>query len=182
MEADGDFIKSISWCRDLLGSPNVTIVPTPSRKIKESTEDALFSEALKDKDTVRDCLTFHDRPESDSALIHQVNMIVSLGHKVNGYPHVTHGGMVAVLFDEVMGTLLALNKRRVAIPGVESSVTANLNVTFLLPVATPQTVILSAVFKKIEGRKIFIGATLKDSAGVAHAKAEALWISLKEKL
>lgn len=30
--------------------------------------------------------------------------------RLNGYPHLCHGGIVATIMDEVMGTLLAVNK------------------------------------------------------------------------
>ncbi|CAG8958387.1 hypothetical protein HYFRA_00011064 [Hymenoscyphus fraxineus] len=178
MEADGRIISKIPWCARLLANPNITIAQTPSRIYKESTEDSLFAETLKTKDTISDCVTFHDKAKSDSDVIRQVNMIVTLEHKVNGFPHVAHGGFIAVLFDEVMGTLLLLNKQRVTSPPIGSALTASMNVKYMAPLSTPQTVILTSTIKIIEGRKIFLEATLKDSSGIVAAKAEALWIAV----
>ena len=72
--------------------------------------------------------------------------------------------------------MLTVNKnmKDAAIRGV--TVTAYLNITYLKPVATPQTVLLTANFRDIKGYKYYIDASAKDGSGVFLAKAEALWI------
>jgi len=178
MEADEITIRSIPWCADLISGPNVIIMPTESREPKESTEDALFAQTLKTPDTISGCLTFYDKPSCDSAPIDKINTLISLGFAVNGYPHVAHGGLVATLLDEIMGLLLSVNKRRAAVPDNSMIVTANLNVTYLKPVPTPSTILVSAKFKEIAGRKMFLLATVEDSSGVALARAEGLWVRI----
>ncbi|TVY32686.1 Verlamelin biosynthesis protein B [Lachnellula occidentalis] len=179
MEADEASIRSIPWCAALISGPNIVILPTESRAPKTSTEDALFARTLKTSDTISGCLTFYDQPgdSSASAPINRINTLVSLGSAVNGYPHVAHGGIVATLIDEVMGLLLSVNKHpKVAFPDVGRTVTAYLNVTYLKPVVTPSTILVSASFRETVGRKLFLNASVEDSCGVALARAEALWI------
>jgi len=176
MEADETAIRSIPWCAELLSGPNIVILPTASRELKESTEDALFAQTLKTPDTISGCLSFYEKPSSDSAPINKINTLISLGFAVNGFPHVAHGGLVATLLDEVMGILLSVNKGRAAVPDTGMTVTANLNVTYIKPVTTPSTILVSAKIKEIKGRKLFVLATLEDSGGVALARAEGLWV------
>ncbi|TVY31878.1 Verlamelin biosynthesis protein B [Lachnellula subtilissima] len=192
MEADEAHIRSIPWCASLISGPNIVILPTESRAPKTSTEDALFAQTLKTPDTISGCLTFYEQPGSSSAStsavapINKISTLVSLGSGVNGYPHVAHGGLVATLVDEIMGLLLSVNKHpKVVFPDIGRTVTAYLNITYLKPVATPSTILVSAQIKEITGRKIFVRASVEDRWGVALARAEALWIRVdkeKEKL
>ncbi|TVY87256.1 Verlamelin biosynthesis protein B [Lachnellula willkommii] len=183
METDEAHIRSIPWCAALISGPNIVILPTESRKPKESTEDALFAQTLKTPDTISGCLTFHNAnpannpSASASTPINQINTLVTLGSAVNGYPHVAHGGLVATLIDEAMGVLLAVNKHpKVVFPDVGRTVTAYLHVTYLKAVVTPSTVLVSARIKETVGRKLFLEAGVEDRWGAALARAEALWI------
>lgn len=177
MEADEAHIRSIPWCAALISGPSIVILPTESRAPKESTEDALFAQTLKTPDTISGCLTFYDRANNSSAHINKINTLISLGSAVNGYPHVAHGGLVATLVDEIMGLLLSVNKHpKVAFPDIGRTVTAYLHITYLKPVVTPATILVSARFKEVAGRKLFLEASVEDRWGVALAKAEALWI------
>ena len=80
--------------------------------------------------------------------------------------------------DEVMGMLLSVNKDLEGAIVREATVTASLNVTFIKPVKTPGTVLVTAKFKDITGRKYFIVSSVRDANGVVLAKAEALWVGL----
>lgn len=176
---DPKYFQSIPWCAKLLEEPNIVITPALSREYKESTEDALFAETLKSDDTIRAFLSFYKQPATaEVARIDEIHTLLSLGYRVNGYPHLCHGGIVATILDEVMGSLLSVNKALGHIKG--SSVTAYLNVTYLKPVATPQTVLVTARLRDVKRQKYYVEALVKDSCGVVLAKAEALWIGLKE--
>jgi hypothetical protein len=74
-----------------------------------------------------------------------------------------------------MGILTTINKDRKSMPKGDI-VTAYLTVKYRKPVATPQTVLVSAGFRKVEGRKYFIDGMVKDGFGTILAIAEALWI------
>jgi acyl-coenzyme A thioesterase PaaI-like protein len=56
------------------------------------------------------------------------------------------------------------------------TLTAYLNVSYVKPVGTPGTVLVSARFKEIMGRKHFLEATIKGGDGVVLSRAEALFI------
>jgi acyl-coenzyme A thioesterase PaaI-like protein len=178
IEPDLSFFQSIPWCSELLSEPDIVITTTPSRNYKSSTEDALFAETLKTPDAIGACLSFHKRPANDKARIDEVYTLLSLGYKVNGYANILHGGMVGVLLDETMGILLHHNIKTGRIPG-EGAVTANLNITFLKPVATPQVILATAKIREVQGRKRYLDTTLKDQFGVVLAKAEALWVDVR---
>ncbi|MCJ1398429.1 hypothetical protein MMC11_001627 [Xylographa trunciseda] len=149
------FFLSIPWCAKFLVDPSFVIVPTSTRLFKQSTEDALFAETLKTEDTIR-----------------------ALGYRLNGYPHLCHGGIVATIMDEVMSTLLSVNKSRSGIYG--GPVTASLNVSFLQPVWTPQVVLVTAKLGAIRGRKVDVESSVRDSNGNDLAKGEALFIRMDD--
>jgi acyl-coenzyme A thioesterase PaaI-like protein len=178
-EPDLAHFQNIPWCAKLLSSPNVVITPTNSREYKASTEDALFAETFKTDDTISACLSFYSRPAPESPRIEEIHTLLTLGYRLNGYPARAHGGVVATLIDEVMGSLLSVNKKLGLGATQGDTVTAYLNVTYLKPVGTPGTVLVSARFKEVTGRKHFLEATIKDGSGEVLAKSEALWIGLE---
>lgn len=75
--------------------------------------------------------------------------------------------------------MLSINKKLGFGAAQVEAVTAYLNVTFLKPVKTPGTVLVSARFNEVIGRKHFLAATVKDGSGEVLSKAEALWIRLE---
>ncbi|KAL9122430.1 MAG: hypothetical protein Q9187_001011 [Circinaria calcarea] len=184
-DPDQAYFQLIPWCQKLLDDRDLVIIATPSRQYKESTEDALFAETLNTQETIRACLSFYKQPPLGVSHVHEVCMLVSLGYRVNGYPHLCHGGIIATILDEVMGNLLTVNKNmeHAAVRG--TSVTAYLNVTYLKPVVTPLTILLTARFREITGRKYYVDASIEDGNKAVLAKAEALFIrvdKLKETL
>lgn len=150
------------------------------RKDSDNTEDSLLAGLIKNPDAILHWLTFYNLPETESALINQVNALITFGNCVNGWQHVAHGGMVATIMDEIMGRMVVWNKKAGRIPDMGGdTVTANLNITYLRPLTTPQTILVTAFFKEIKGRKMWIHARVEDCEGVVLAKAESLWVGLK---
>ncbi|KAJ8063087.1 hypothetical protein OCU04_008328 [Sclerotinia nivalis] len=185
MEAEKAYFHSIPWCSELLTDSNVIILPSWMREYKDDTSDSLLAATMKTPDTISHWLTFYNKPDADSTLIKQVNAFITFGNGLNGYPNIVHGGVVATVMDEMMGSVMVLNKRWGGIPDIGMNVAANLNVTYLGPITTPQTVLVSALFKEMNGRKVLLHATVKDASGFVLAKAEGLWVGLnrpKEKL
>jgi len=180
-DTDRAYFESIPWCLELLQDPGFTPTPTFSRQYKESTEDALFAETLKTSDTIRACSSLYKRPDpSGIGQISELIMLVSLGYRVNGYPNLCHGGIVGTLVDEAMGMLLTVNKNLTSSPIRFATVTAYLHVTYLKPVRTPQTILITTRLREVKGRKIYLEASVKDGCDVNLAKAEALWIQVNE--
>lgn len=120
---------------------------------------------------------------------------------MNGWPGVLHGGIIATLIDEGMGTLLVVdsNLRRVdrrrvqntcnthdsdnsdvtaetteGDGGMDGAFTVELKVVFKKQVVVPGVVLVRCVVKKREGRKIWMGARClqgDDSAVTAEGEA-----------
>lgn len=195
--ADNDltFFQSIPWCASILDDSRRVIIPTNSRFPKESTEDAFFGDTLNTDRTVSACVSLYKTPVSPNAQIEEVTTLLSLGPGVNGYPHVCHGGMIATILDEVMGILLSVNKDREenstrTTTGRSPSpsermatVTAELLVKYLKPVATPQTVCVKVWVSKYEGRKLWVQGTIEDEKCTVLARGEGLFVKTgREKL
>jgi len=174
------YFESVPWTQRLIQDPNYTAVPTPSRKQKKSTEDAMFSETLNTKDAVRACLTLKKRPQTVDSLTTDVRLLLSLGYAVNGWPNLVHGGVIGLIIDEAMGTLLQLNANAgdKAIP--KALVTASLKITYLRPIPTPSILMVTAKLGDINGRKIRVDAVIEDDEGNSMATGEALWVHTRE--
>ncbi len=92
---------------------------------------------------------------------------------------------MATLLDEVMGSLVLVNNKLEDLETSDTVVTAYLKVNYLKPVQTPQTVLVTAHFKEIVGRKYYIEGSVQDYSGTVLASGEALWLrqnSQREKL
>lgn len=97
-----------------------------------------------------------------------------------------HGGIIATLMDDVIGTLLTINKYHKTGKSLShNTVTAYLNVKYLRPVKTPQTVLVLAASRETpdgKSRKYRMEAEIRDGEGVVLAKADSLWIRLEKEV
>ena len=187
MDEERDFFLSTPWCAKLLNDPDFVACPTPSRKYKSSTEDALFAETLKTSNTISAITTFYRKTALEATHVEEVRMLVSLEHGVNGWQHIAHGGIVGAILDEAMGGLATLNTRLRnhakggdSTPSLIDMVTAYLNVTYLKPVSTPQIVLVTASLKEIKGTKHYIQGNIKNADGTVLATAESLFLGLRK--
>ena len=181
-----NYFQAIPWCAKILDDSAYTTLPLSSRHApKGEAEDTLFSETFKTDQTIRECLVFYPRPTPDASRLNEVHMFFAMGDGLNGFPHVLHGGVVATLFDEVMGMLFLVNKKLYPESTKGDGLTAYLTVEFLKPVMTPHVYFVTTWFREVKGRKYYIDSTLKDEGGAVLAKAESLYIGVqktKEKL
>jgi acyl-coenzyme A thioesterase PaaI-like protein len=116
--------------------------------------------------------------------------LMHLGTQVSGHPGFVHGGLMAVLFDEVFA--------RCACPALPKgvAVTSNLNVDFRSPGLLGRLYVLQARTVQVEGRKAWVEGTLEmlpgwpdgrqqeeaggeESSAVLVAEAKALFIEPK---
>jgi acyl-coenzyme A thioesterase PaaI-like protein len=101
----------------------------------------------------------------------EVLATVTLGSAAAGSPGIAHGGVIAALFDDLMGFVLDSLART---PGV----TANLSISYRKTVPIGAELELRGRLRRREGRKLFIeGAMSRD--GEVLAEAEALFIAVK---
>ncbi|KAK0629541.1 HotDog domain-containing protein [Bombardia bombarda] len=174
--------RSIPWCAaHLSASPNLVVEQAFSRTPKDQYEDALLSQTLNRKGAIPAFVTFYTKPAEARDLVREVKAFLSLGPMVNGWAGICHGGIAMTILDEVMGQLPAVNKLRGNLPDIPL-MTAYLNTTFVRPVRTPTTIMVTARLLKVEGRKQFADAVIEDEKGEVLAKAEALFVMLKAKL
>jgi acyl-coenzyme A thioesterase PaaI-like protein len=182
-EPDHAHFKSIPWCSQLLQDPDFAVTPTFSRQPKKSTEDSLIAETFQTDDTIKACLSIYRTPAPGTNWISEVRTFMTLGTGMNGGVLLLHGGIIATLMDDVIGTLLTVNKDSNAIPLTHKTVTASMNTSYVRPVPTPGTILVVARCREVKGRKFYMEADVRDGDGVVLAKADSLWIGPKlEKL
>lgn len=176
--------KSIPWCaKHLSSSSDLIIAPVFSRQPKPHYDDALFSVTLKTRDTIPGFICFYPGPEDRKAYLPRLQAFVSLGNMIAGYGGVSHGGILATIFDEAL-SLLAPGARWQGWKqeGIATVVTAYLTTRYLKRVEIPGTYLVTVWLAKKEGRKINVEGRMEDEHGVAVASAEALFVEIKERL
>ena len=104
----------------------------------------------------------------------------TLGAKLCGHPAFVHGGTIAALCDDVMGSLFVQSRG-----AKRSGFTASLKVNYRAPVRSGATVLVEAslgeeTVSKSGAGKVLLTAQVRDSvSGAVYAEAEALFISPK---
>jgi len=170
--------RSIPWCRTLISDPTFTLTPTYSRQPKPNHEDSLFALTLISPTTIPYCLSFYKVPPKDELFITHLQTLFALSTGLNGGPNLLHGGIISTLIDDVMGTLLTVNKDQGGLPLSQSTVTGEMKVRYLRPVRTPGTVVVVAECVKREGRRICLEGEVRDVEGVVLARGEAVWVKV----
>ena len=96
---------------------------------------------------------------------------VSDGHQ--GAPGLIHGGLLAAVFDEAVGSLMNIVR--------QLSVTARLEVDYVQPVPTGSLLHVVAECVGVDGRKIYAQATARSGGarGPEVARASALFIAVE---
>ncbi|KAK6087699.1 thioesterase superfamily protein [Seiridium cupressi] len=179
---DLEHFQKISWCAEHLGKPGVkTWIPPRTRVPNADGEHVVWSKTLNDPEAFSAFLAFYTKPEESSAMLDQVNVLLSCGKGLQGHPGFLHGGIVAAILDEVSGLLPTINRGRKALPNV-SYMTGYLNITFKRPVRTPGTIMAIAKVSKVEGRRLLVKGTVQDGEGAILAESDVLFIALKHLL
>jgi acyl-coenzyme A thioesterase PaaI-like protein len=125
---------------------------------------------LATQDTIVAWQSFYKPPDSTSKY-GQVLCLALLGSGVNGHVDTSHGGFVAVLFDEGFG-LVAGNQR----PDDRAVMTVSLKIDYKKPVPTPGVVLCRCWLEKEERRKMWIRGAIEDGDGTVLATAQSLFL------
>lgn len=136
--------------------------------------------------TISTYLSFYQTLTTANQPIEEIHSLLSLNDGVNGYPHVSHGGVVTITLDEVMGLLLHPNKDREAkvsrkeerVPLIVSIVTAEWDVRYMNLILTPQTVWAILKFSKIDGRRIWLEGIVKDGPDSMLTTGRSLFLQI----
>lgn len=179
-EPDLAHFKSIPWCLEIINQPDAVVTATVSRQPKQLPADTLTAITLKTDDTIKACIAVHKQASPNASWVDEVRILVTLGEGMNGAPFMLHGGIVAMLMDDCIGTLMSVNKDEDNEPLSWSTVTAYLNVQYLGPVATPQTVMVTAKSGERKGRKFYLYSDIRDENGDVLAKSESLWLRVQK--
>ena len=96
-----------------------------------------------------------------------------LGCSLEGHAGILHGGIAAVLLDEVMGrSCFPLLANQIA-------VTANLNLNYRAPVVLSSYVVVRGVTQSVRGNKAIVKGSIESPDGKLLVEAEGLWIDPK---
>ena len=191
--------RSIPWTAKYLTSSGYRLVPTSSRHLKATGEDAFFALTINTPTTIPHCLslcrpglelpqagsTFHSTTAvSDTSSISPAPAVfdcVWLLHLaepgINGHPKTAHGGVLACILDELTGICAISHQPDRSIP----LYTATLQTTYKTPVLVPSNVVCTAWLTRKEGRKYLVRAQILDEKDVVMTEAEALLIESKTK-
>jgi acyl-coenzyme A thioesterase PaaI-like protein len=104
-----------------------------------------------------------------------VRAMVRFGGKLNGHPGIVHGGILALLIDDILGFgFVAAN--------VKMAVTANLNIDYRAPVPAGTTIVVDAVLdeqrRNDAPRKLYWNVTVTDATdpSLVYCHATSLFI------
>ena len=95
-----------------------------------------------------------------------------LGATYQGGAGFLHGGIIALLLDEVMGKVGRLSNLR--------AVTAELSVEYLKPILVDQEIVIEGRQVERKGRNLFHVGEIRDEAGVLLARGKGRFVVLRE--
>ncbi|TDZ39361.1 Acyl-coenzyme A thioesterase THEM4 [Colletotrichum spinosum] len=175
---------SIPWCSKLLAkfdNPSSVVQVSENRTILPTRENSYVGGTLNTPETVAAWLVLYRRPLAPDWKVDELCSLLTFKEGLIGFPDTAHGGVVALVLDEVTGIHIVA-QRPPGTPPNKDFRTAYLNTTFLRPVPAPGTVLVRSRIARIEGRKNFVAAQIEDENGEVLAKAEVLYVSIRNKL
>jgi acyl-coenzyme A thioesterase PaaI-like protein len=191
--------SSLAWATKYLECPDYQLVPTSSRVFKPTGEDGFFARTINTPATIPYCLSLCRRdlglPEAGSPFNRTTSPVgksssstaprlfdcIWLLHLaepgINGHPKTAHGGVLAVIVDELTAMCAILHQSDKTIPVY----TASLETTYRAPVLVPSNIFCGAWVTRKEGRKYWLRAQILDERGMLMTEGEALMIESKTK-
>ncbi|KAG9405150.1 hypothetical protein AC1031_004258 [Aphanomyces cochlioides] len=95
---------------------------------------------------------------------------VHFGRQLCGPKDITHGGCIAAVFDELFISSLIWMANR-------AGFTASMTVNYKRPMMGSKSALFYIDLEKIEGTKVFLKATLRDSEDVEYSNATAVFVT-----
>ena len=96
-----------------------------------------------------------------------------LGERYQGGGGTAHGGIIAMLLDEAMGTVCRFRSVR--------AVTAELTVEYLKPVNVLNEIVVEASEQELKGRNLFLTGEIRNEEGKILARGRGRFVILGEK-
>ncbi|KZL69879.1 thioesterase superfamily protein [Colletotrichum incanum] len=175
---------SIPWCAKILAkfdSPFHVVQVSQNRTVLPTRENQYVGGTLNTPDTIPAWLILHPRPQAPDWKVDELYSLITFNDGMIGFPDTAHGGVVALVLDEVTGIHIVAQRPTGAEPNKDFR-TGYLNTSFHKPVPAPGTVLVRSKVLKVEGRKHFIAAQIENEHGELLAKAEVLYIAIENKL
>jgi len=107
----------------------------------------------------------------------EFHSVVSLGRDVCGYPQTVHGGLTAAISDETFGGLGVCLWRSGALGFRPPAYTARLEVDYKRKIPAGNVLVTTTRVEKLDGRKLWMTATISDGKGRTYAMARALFVA-----
>jgi acyl-coenzyme A thioesterase PaaI-like protein len=164
------------------------------QKDPHTTSNSFFNETIRSPSTITRAVTLinrnlHDADPDTTAVTKTVDhtistadpaflLFVQIGKGLNGFSDTVHGGVLASLIDETLSICAETCKAQS--PEGRSGVavyTANLNVSYHIPVLSPGVLYIRAWVRQRVGRKWFLDAELLNEREQICVSAKSLWIS-----
>lgn len=199
---DIQFFSSIGWTKHYIEDASYQAITIPSRILKPTGEDNFFAKIIKTPETIPQWVTLKLKTfkspseKAKGSLSLRIDnrkpftapaqpdfiVLLELRPDLNGYLDTTHGGVIATIFDEVLGICLEFH-RQLLTESLATLFTSSLNITYKQQVLTPNIVAVRCWLEGREGRKWIMRGQMIDRDGTILAEAEGLWIAAKpEKL
>ncbi|KAK0715767.1 HotDog domain-containing protein [Lasiosphaeris hirsuta] len=193
--------KAIPWCAALLADPAVLDTVVVDRRPLATGESNFVRRVMNGPSTVRACVTFFRMVQPPKAREGVVtgsqlsrskallmgggeadgeeqrnpfllfNALLDLGEDLCSFQGTLHGGLFAVLMDEVMGTAANFQAQH-------GAYTVQFNTNFRKAIKTPQVVLVRGRVVKKDGRKIFVKGTIEDKDGNLMAEGDGVWVQM----
>ncbi|KAL4962550.1 PaaI family thioesterase [Aspergillus stella-maris] len=107
------------------------------------------------------------------------HLLLHVGTGVTGQNAIAHGGFLATCLDEVCGNLISAE----GVDGGLGMFTVQLDVKYQAPVFIDEgagsVIVASAEVERVEGRKVFVEACVRDKDGVICTRGEAVFVKKK---
>jgi uncharacterized protein (TIGR00369 family) len=158
------------WVQTLLSDRTVTKSQLSRRSPvpAEGVSNSLFASTLHTDRAVRAYISCSRTSPSSN---HETYIIVSLGDGLDGAGGRLHGGFIAALLDQVMGSAAVMVREMGSSPA-----TKEMYVRFRKPVATPGVILGRARVERVEGKRSWVKGWVEDGRGTVYAEGEATFV------
>lgn len=170
-------LRQLPWCSETLDDPDFVPFQTTSRRPLYSNSYTFMAQTLSTLDTLSIWQSFYRPSNGSTDDLGEVRIIAKLGSGMNGHQNTAHGGLAAVMLDEVLGLAASIHKS----PG-KSVFTAYIHVDYKKPLPTPSVILIKARLElRSGGRKLFLNGTVENGSGVVFTSAHALFLEVERK-
>lgn len=173
---DLDYLLKLPWVAELMSEPGsrpAAAAMSEPAAINGVDPDHLFLSMLREG-LVRDVMFLYNE-EADA-----FHTLIATSCDVCGHSGIVHGGFTSAVLDETTGGLVYEMKKHGRL-GPGPAFTARLEVDYKMPVPAGTTICCCAKVEKVEGRKIWTVAELRDyPGGQLFAQGRALYVTARQ--